>query len=1185
MEIGKGKKLLLVEDEPIISIATSKMLKKRGYEVITVNNGARAVEMALTDTSYDLILMDIDLGLGINGPEAARQILELHNIPIVFLTSHAEQEVVEMVREITRYGYVIKNSGNFVLLSSIDMAFELFASHERLKASADYLRASEESVKSKLDIILSPEGDIGELELGDIVDIMTIQSIMEDFNYITEMGMAIVDLKGEVLVETGWQDICTKFHRVNPDSCRHCIESDTTFSKDVAPGTYKLYKCKNNMWDMATPVVVGGKHVGNLFLGQFLFEDDVIDYDLFREQAKEYGFNEKEYIAALERVPRWGRDRVFNAMSFYIKLLNIISKLSYSNIKLAKTLSERDRFFDLHKESEARLSEITDNMVDLVARLDRENYYQYVSPSFLKVLGYKPDELIGKWSPDLGHPSSREKDIKEMGKICYAGEGLTELRLRHKDGRYLWFEVTGRYLYDDTGGVTGSVLGGRDITQRKIAEKKLRKRDKQYKDLFASMIDGFALHEIIVDDYGHPVDYIFLEVNPAFEKHTGLDADYVVGKRVTELMPDIEPYWIETYGQVAFTGVQLTIENFSQSLNKWFKVTAYSPERGYFATVFEDITDRKKGEVLLKEKDERYKRLFDSVVGYVYTVYIENKIPVKTVHGPGCEAITGYTPDDFLYDPELWYKMIYPDDRGRVILFASDIINKGIFSPVEHRINCRDGSVVWVRNTPVPHYDADNVLIEYDSIIADITERKVIETSLKESEARYRYIIQKNPISIFLIRNGKYIYANSAALVRLGYKYSSEIVGMDFDRTVSSSDMDEIAKRTVRLLNGENNPPMELTLVRPDGGSSLTEATFFPINLSDGPAILVMAQDITDRRMLEKKILHEEFKFNALTESSTAGIYFTDKDGDCVYANRSWLEMSGLTMDEAKGKGWMNALHPDDKDSIGEKWYESVKSNGRWSFDYRFVNKKGETVWINGTAAAIYNPESGLSGYVGTNINITESKAAEEKIQSLLTEKDLLLREVHHRIKNNMNTISGLLLLQANSMKDGAAVTALNDAQSRVQAMMIMYDKLYRSEDYRKMSVKEYFEKFIDEIFIIFENSRQVRIEKDIEDFVLDTKILFPLGIIINELITNAFKYAFPDGSDGMIKVSVKKMNDAVSISVRDNGIGVSDEVVSSKSGGFGLNLVTALTEQIKGTVRIVKDNGTVVEIIFKPGV
>ena len=130
--MDKARTLLLVEDEAIICMATSNRLKKWGYSILTANSGEQAVTLAASDTSIDLILMDIDLGLGLSGPEAAERILEFRNVPIVFLTSHAEQAIVDKVRGITRYGYVLKNTGDFVLRSSLDMAFELFNAHMEL---------------------------------------------------------------------------------------------------------------------------------------------------------------------------------------------------------------------------------------------------------------------------------------------------------------------------------------------------------------------------------------------------------------------------------------------------------------------------------------------------------------------------------------------------------------------------------------------------------------------------------------------------------------------------------------------------------------------------------------------------------------------------------------------------------------------------------------------------------------------------------------------------------------------------------------------------------------------------------------------------------------------------------------------------------------------------------------------
>jgi len=226
---------------------------------------------------------------------------------------------------------------------------ELTATEEELRGQVDMLaenertiRESEERVRKKLESLLSPEGDIGTLDLADIIDVQAIQSLMEDFHSIMHIASAIIDIHGNVLVATGWQDICTQFHRVNPETCANCVESDNILSGGIAPGTFKIYRCKNNMWDIATPITVSGKHMGNLFLGQFLFDDESVDYELFRSQAVRYGFDEQSYLAALDRVPRWNRETVDTVMAFYTKFARMVSTLSHSNITLARTVTERD---------------------------------------------------------------------------------------------------------------------------------------------------------------------------------------------------------------------------------------------------------------------------------------------------------------------------------------------------------------------------------------------------------------------------------------------------------------------------------------------------------------------------------------------------------------------------------------------------------------------------------------------------------------------------------------------------------------------------------------------------------------------------------------------------------------------------------------------------------------------------
>ena len=221
------------------------------------------------------------------------------------------------------------------------------------KAAEIALRESESRVQRKLNAILSPEGDVELLQLKDIIDTPVIQAMMDDFYKVTGILSAILDTDGNVLIAVGWQDICTKFHRVSPQMCMNCHESDTILSRGVAPGTFKFYRCKNNMWDVVTPLMLGDRHVGNLFSGQFFFDDDLVDPEVFRAQARRNGLDEAAYMAALERVPRYSRERINSAMSFFQQLAQTISQLSYSGIKMARLTSDISR---LNADLEARVS-------------------------------------------------------------------------------------------------------------------------------------------------------------------------------------------------------------------------------------------------------------------------------------------------------------------------------------------------------------------------------------------------------------------------------------------------------------------------------------------------------------------------------------------------------------------------------------------------------------------------------------------------------------------------------------------------------------------------------------------------------------------------------------------------------------------------------------------------------------
>ena len=335
------------------------------------------------------------------------------------------------------------------------------------------------SPRLKLDSILSPEGEIGNLGLEDLFDVPAIQSLMDDFFKLVPMAMAILDLKGKVLVGVGWQDVCTKFHRINPDACLNCIESDVQLSAGVPPGKYKVYKCKNNMWDVATPIMVDDRHFGNLFMGQFFFEDEPLDYELFRSQARKYGFNEKEYLAALEVVPQLSRETLDTCMAFFMKLADILSKLSYSSLKLVRSLSEQAVLMNSLRESGEQLRRAQEIAHLGSWELNLVTNHLTWSDETYRIFGLPPQKFAATYESflEVVHPDDRAAVDAAYSGSLREGRDAYEIEhrvVRKSSGEIRIVHEKCEHLRDVSGRIIRSFGMVHDITESRQAEEELR---------------------------------------------------------------------------------------------------------------------------------------------------------------------------------------------------------------------------------------------------------------------------------------------------------------------------------------------------------------------------------------------------------------------------------------------------------------------------------------------------------------------------------------------------------------------------------------------------------------------------------------------------------------------------------------------------------------------------------------
>jgi two-component sensor histidine kinase len=259
------------------------------------------------------------------------------------------------------------------------------------------------------------------------------------------------------------------------------------------------------------------------------------------------------------------------------------------------------------------------------------------------------------------------------------------------------------------------------------------------------------------------------------------------------------------------------------------------------------------------------------------------------------------------------------------------------------------------------------------------------------------------------------------------------------------------------------------------------------------------------------------------------------------------------------------------------------------------VHKEGNTVWLSTSGVPILDEAGKLFGYRGSDINITERKMAEDKIQTSLREKDILLKEIHHRVKNNMQIISSLLRLQSRQTNDKKETDILIESQNRIRSMALIHEKLYQSEDLAHVDFSEYISDLTKELFLSYrDGTDKIVFKPDLEDAVIGIDTAIPCGLIVNELVSNSLKHAFPGGRKGEIQVAFRRIVDLESgtkhensemyeLTVRDNGIGMPQDMDFRKSESLGLRLVSTLSEnQLQGNIHLTGRGGTEFQIRFK---
>lgn len=705
------------------------------------------------------------------------------------------------------------------------------------------------------------------------------------------------------------------------------------------------------------------------------------DYDFVdKDQADFFRKKDKDAIAA-------GKSEVFEevltfANDGHIEILETIKTpmynqegIPYAVLGVGRNITARKQSELALKESEEKYRSLMNNLPVGVFRSTYEGKVISSNLAMAQIYGYDSvDELINL--PAQDYYSEENPRAEMLSKLKETGYLLNfeTLELK-KDGSKIWVSTNYRAIFNEINEITfieGVII---DITESKKSKDRLRESEMKYRSLFENMMDAFAYHKIVVNEQGEPIDYVFLEVNKAFENLTGLQGKDIIGKRVTEVIPGTEndsAGWIDIYGKVALLGENCRFEDYSEPLQKWFSVNAYSPKLGYFATNFEDITQRKENEAKINLMTKRLQLSTQSAQIGIWDLNLKNN---QLIWDEQMFEFYGIEPNDFYLPYQIWKDGIHPDDLEQALKDVQDAINGKKEFHTQFRIIRPNGEIRFIEAHAMVLHDDEGVPENMIGVNWDITERKMAENELiKLSKA-----VEQSPVSIVITDlQGNVEYANARCFEVTGYS-KEELLGNN-PRIFKSGNknLDEYEELWNTLLSGKEWRG-EFLNKKKNKELFWEHASISPIKNDKGDIthFLAVKEDITDRKVTEEALRNSERRFEAFMNNIPAGIFIKDKNGKYLFSNKYNEEVHNLTQWEGKTVYDFFPKETADKFSDDDK---KVLNGEFLMVEGNVINKNGEPFYFKNHQFSI-DQKDGTKLIGGISLDVTKEKEAEKELK------------------------------------------------------------------------------------------------------------------------------------------------------------------------------------------------------------
>lgn len=586
----------------------------------------------------------------------------------------------------------------------------------------------------------------------------------------------------------------------------------------------------------------------------------------------------------------------------------------------------------------------------------------------------------------------------------------------------------------------------------------------------------------------------------------------------------------------------------------------------------QEIAERRRVEAALRESEQLFQKLAENIDRICWTIDAKTRQIIYV--SPACEKIWGISRADLSASPQSFLDaIIHPEDRDRIIaalpLQALDRYEQ------EYRILRPNGEMRWIRSRSFPIRDRAGQVYRIAGIDEDISDRKKTEAALRESEKRLQAIISTlcdsearlqtivaNLLDGLLIvnRRGRVLFANPAAGKIFGYE-PEDLIGVELGWPAIQNDT------------------IELTILRPNREIGIGEMHVAPAKWEGKSVCIISLRDITERKRAENALSESETRFRQMAENIANVFWLASPEGNkLLYVSPAYEKIWGRPIATKNGEPlfWLETVYPEDRAVVEEAIAKQLKGEST-SNEYRIIRPDGSMRWIWARGFPIKDEFGKLYRIAGIAEDVSDRKIAEGQIQASLHQKEVLIKEIHHRVKNNMQVISSLLELQAQYLDDPQTIALFRESQIRIRSMALIHEQLYQSLYLDKIDFAKYIKDLATNLFQFFGNhSNAIELKLNVAESSLNIETAIPCGLIVNELVSNSLKYAFTQGMSGLISIELFRNEEMkYDLIVSDNGVGLPNNFKIENATTLGLRLVRMLTRQLKGILEIDTEQGT----------